>query len=142
MIFPRALAVCLRILAVLQILTAGIAIIPLAWIEAWHVWAGLGAMSHDPMLLYVVRGGAFVQGAIGVLIWIMATDTVRYRPLIVASATIYFVGGPAFYLIDSVARMPRFWCLLDSVSCLLTGGVLLVLCFRRTVAPRADRSPA
>jgi hypothetical protein len=123
----RATATFLRLLAILQILTAGIVIMPLEWIDAWHAWVGLGVMSHDPMLRYVVRGGAFVQGGIGVLLWIMASDVTRYRPLIVATGAIYLIAGPSFYLIDSIALMPRFWCLLDSISCLLEGGILLAL---------------
>lgn len=128
--FTRATGSFLRVLAVLQILTAGIAIMPLAWIDAWHAWVGLGVMPHAPMLLYVVRGGAFVQGAIGVLVWLMSTDVVRYRPMIIATALIYLVSGPAFYFIDSVAHMPAFWCALDSVSCLVIGSILLALCLR------------
>jgi hypothetical protein len=132
----RPTATFLRFLAILQILTAGIAVIPLEWIDAWHAWVGLGAMSHDPMLRYVVRGGAFVQGAIGVLLWIMASDVARYRPLILATGVIYLIAGPAFYFIESIAHMPRFWCVLDSVSCLVVGGVLLAFCLRSPGAVR------
>src|SRR4051812_43750623 len=135
---PQATATFLRFLASLQMLTAGVAIIPLEWIASWHEWVGLGVMSHDPMLRYVIRGGGFVQGGIGVLLWIMAGDVVRYRPLILATAGIYLVAGPAFYLIESIAHMPRFWCMLDSASCLGVGAILLALCLRsdgRGVAP-------
>ncbi|HEV7403617.1 MAG TPA: hypothetical protein VGO11_11845 [Chthoniobacteraceae bacterium] len=133
----------LRFLAILQILTAGIALIPLEWIEEWHAWLGLGAMPHDPVLCYVLRGGAYVQGGIGVLIWIMATDVARYRPLIVATAVIYLIGGPAFYFIESIAGMPRFWCLFDGVSCAVVGAVLLALSLRSTDAgaPALDFAP-
>lgn len=123
----RPITVCLRLLAILQILTAGIAIMPIAWIAAWHVWLGLGALPDDAVLRYVVRGGAFVQGAIGILIWIMATDVVRYRPLVIAVGGIYLVSGPAFYFIDSTAGMPLAWCVLDGASCFVTGSVLLIL---------------
>jgi hypothetical protein len=123
----RATATFLYGLSILQLLTAGIAIMPTEWIEAWHKWLGLGAMPHDPLLLYAVRGGGFVQGAIGVLLWIMACDVVRYRPLIMAVALIFLCSSPAFYLIDSIVRLPLFWCLLDAGSCFAVGSILLAL---------------
>jgi hypothetical protein len=126
----RAAATFLRFVAVLQMLTAGVAIVPLAWIGAWHLWVGLGAMSHDPMLPYVLRTAGFVQGGIGVLLWIMASDVPRYRPLILATAGIYLIAGPTFYFIESIAQIPLFWCMLDSVSCLATGAILLALSLR------------
>src|SRR4051812_16413467 len=137
---PQATATFLRFLASLQMLTAGVTIMPLEWIAAWHAWVGLGVMSHDPMLRYVVRGGGFVQGGIGVLLWIMAGDVTRYRPLILATAGIYLIAGPAFYLIESIAHMPRFWCVLDSASCLAVGAILLALCLRSRAA--ATGAPA
>jgi hypothetical protein len=124
----RATANFLRLLAILQILTGAIVFMPVAWIAAWHAWLGLGPLPDDAVLRYVIRGAAYAQGAIGVLLWIMATDVVRYRPLVIATAAIYLVGAPAFYSIDTIAGMPRFWCIFDSVSCLLSGAILLVLC--------------
>jgi hypothetical protein len=134
--YVRSTAAFLRLLAILQILTAGIVIIPLEWIEGWHAWLGLGVMPHDPVLCYVLRGGAYVQGGIGVLIWVMATDVARYRSLILATAVIYLVGGPVFYFIEKIAGMPHFWCLFDGVSCAVVGSLLLALCLRsHQVAP-------
>src|SRR5687768_15582464 len=135
----RSTATFLRVLAILQMLTAGIVIMPLEWIDAWHAWIGLGVMSHDPMLRYVVRGGALVQGAIGVLLGVMATDVARYRPLIVTTAVIYLVSAPAFYFIDSIAHMPRFWCILDSAACVVVGSLLLALCLRTPPAYDGSR---
>lgn len=124
---PTATARFLRFLAVLQMLTGGLTFIPNGWLASWHVWLGLGHLPNDAFLRYVVRGGAFVQGAIGILIWIMAGDIVRYRPLILAVGWIYLVSGPAFYLIDSISGMPLFWSLLDAVSCFAVGSIILAL---------------
>ena len=124
----RATTNFLRFIAVLQILTGAVVFMPVMWIAHWHSWLGLGPLPDDAVLHYVIRGGAYAQGAIGVLLWVMATDIVRYRPLVIATALIYLVGAPAFYFIDSLAGMPRFWCIFDSVSCLLLGAILLALC--------------
>jgi hypothetical protein len=128
MISIRSTARFLKFLSLLQILTGAIVVMPVEWIAAWHVWLGVGPMPDDAVLRYVIRGAAYSQGAIGVLLWIMATDVVRYRPLVMATAAIYLVGAPAFYLLDTIAGMPRFWCLFDSASCFLAGAIILALC--------------
>ena len=65
---PSKTATVLRLIAILQMLTGGLTFIPNAWLANWHAWLGLGHMPNDALLRYVVRGGAFVQGAIGILI--------------------------------------------------------------------------
>jgi hypothetical protein len=57
----------------------------------------------------------------------MATDVVRYRPLVLTTAIIYLVGCPAYYLIDATAGIPDAWCVFDSAFCLVVGGFLLAL---------------
>lgn len=123
----RPATICLRLLAILQLLTGLLTAVPLTWLDAWHRWLGLHALPDSPVLRYALRGGALVQGAIGVLIWIIASDVIRYRPLAIATGAIYLASGPAFYLIDTRAGMPSFWCWLDTGSCLMTGAVVLTL---------------
>jgi hypothetical protein len=122
---PAATTSSLRIIAVMQILTVGIVFVPLAWLDAWHAWLGLGTMPDDALLRFAIRGAAFAQAGIGVLMWVMATDVVRFRPLVIACGWIYLVGGPAFYWIETVAGMPQSFCLFDSISCFFAGGILL-----------------
>ena len=129
---PNATAAFLRFLAIVQMLTGGLTLIPNTWLANWHAWLGLGHLPNDAVLRYGVRGGAFVQGAIGILIWIMATDIVRYRPLVLAVGWIYLASGPAFYLIDSIAGMPFFWCAADAVSCFAVGSIVLALALRNS----------
>jgi len=126
--FIRSTANFLRFVAIVQMLTLGIVFVPEGWLAEWHAWLGLGPMPDAAFLRYVVRGASYCQAAIGLLLWVMATDVVRYRPLVITTGAIYLVGGPAFYFIDAVAGLPRWWCLMDGVSCLLIGGVLLALC--------------
>jgi peptidoglycan/LPS O-acetylase OafA/YrhL len=124
----RRLAIFLRIVAGVQMLTFAVVVMPVAWIAAWHVWLGMGAMPDDPVLRYVIRGAAFAQGGVGVLAWVIATDVVRYRPLVLTVAAVSLCAAPAYYFIDATAGMPRFWCLFDFAYCLVAGAVLLALC--------------
>jgi hypothetical protein len=118
----------LRFLAIVQMLTIAVVFVPVEWIAAWHVWLGVGTMPDDPVLRYVIRGASLAQGAIGVLLWVIANDVVRFRPLVVTTAWIYLLGAPSYYFIDSVAGMPRFWCIFDCAFCFFAGGALLTLC--------------
>lgn len=121
----------LRFIAVVQMLTLGLVFVPEGWMASWHDWLGLGRMPDAAFLRYVIRGASYCQAAIGVLLWVMATDVVRYRPLVLTVAAVYLVGGPVFYLIDDLAGMPRWWVWMDSISCLLAGGILLALCIKK-----------
>jgi hypothetical protein len=109
-------------------LTFAVVFMPLSWIASWHSWLGIGVMPDDPLLRYVIRGAAFAQGGVGVLVWVIATDVVRYRPLVITTAAISLFAAPAYYFIDATAGMPRFWCVFDFAFCFLAGGVLLTLC--------------
>ena len=133
----------LRFVAIVQMFTFAVVFMPVEWIAGWHAWLGAGIMPDDAVLRYVIRGAAYVQGGIGVLLWVMATDVERFRPLVIAAAAIYLAGAPAYYWIDAIAGMPRFWCLCDSASCLVVGGVLLALCLgssRNASSPSAPPS--
>jgi hypothetical protein len=132
---PHAATQFLRLVAVVQILTFAVIFMPPAWIASWHSWVGLGVMTDTPVFRYVLRGASYVQGAIGVLLWVMAMDVVRYRPLVLTTAIIYLVGCPAYYLIDSVAGIPRTWCIFDSAFCFVIGGILLALCLVQPLNP-------
>ena len=129
----------LRIGAVLEMAFLAVVFLPQASLNAWHVWLGLGPMPDDAVLRYVIRGGAFAQVAIGVLLWMMARDVARFRPLILAVGIILLVCGPAFLLIDATAGMPRFWCLLDGISSLLGGGIISALCLLSAAAAREEK---
>jgi hypothetical protein len=124
----RVTANFLRVIALLQLLTAGLCFVPESTLGSLYSWAGLGQMPHLPFLRYVVRGAAYCQGAVGLLLWVIATDVIRFRPLVITTAAIYLVAAPAFYVIHATAGMPRWWAIMDTASCFVVGAVLLALC--------------
>jgi hypothetical protein len=85
-------------------------------------------MPDAAVFRYVIRFAAYLQTAFGVLIWVIATDVLPYRPLVITILAIYLVGAPALYLIDAFAGMPRWWCIMDFSCCFLAGGVPLTFC--------------
>lgn len=138
--FVRLAANFIRVIAILQLLTTGLCFVPESVLESLYAWGGLGHLPHLPFLCYVIRGASYCQGAIGVLLWIIGTDVVRYRPLAIATGGIYLVAAPAFWAIHAIAGMPRWWAIMDTVACFFFGATLLVLCW--LARPRSSVSPA
>jgi hypothetical protein len=115
----------LRFVAILQLLTTFVALVPEKLLADFHACVRFGPLPHLPLFLYIVRGAAYCQGAIGVLLWIIAGDVVRYRPLVIAAGWIYLLAGPAFYVIHVQSAMPMWWMIMDTVSCLFFGAAVL-----------------
>jgi hypothetical protein len=124
----RSTARVLRFLAVCEMLIFSITFLPDSFIASFHVWLGLGHMPDSVFLHYIIRGATLCQGAVGVALWIVASDVVRYRPLVVATAVTLLVAAPSFYFIDTNSGMPfaaRAW---DCTACFVAGAVLIALC--------------
>ena len=81
-----------------------------------------------PLFVYIAGGCAYVYFALGMLLWILSNDVVRYRLLVIACAWICLIGGPAFLWIDAQSKLPVWWIAMDSVSCLIFGVALLWAC--------------
>jgi hypothetical protein len=102
-------------------------IMPREWMAATHAWLGLGDMPDGPVFSFVIRQASFVYAMHGVLLWIVASDVVRYRPIVIYTGVGYFVAGPAFFLIDWISGTPWLWTVFDSVSCFALGVAILGL---------------
>jgi hypothetical protein len=117
-----------RFVAVSQMVAFVVIFVPESWIASLYSWLGLGQMPDAAFLRYLIRGAAFSQGAFGVLIWVIASDVVRFRPLVITTAALYLIAASLFYFIDAIAGLPRWWCIWDCACCFVVGVVLLMLC--------------
>ncbi len=79
-------------------------------------------------LSYLLQAAGYFQIAIGALIWVIATDVVRYRALVFATIAIFLVGAPVFYLICARIGLPHWWRLMDFISAFLCGAFPLAFC--------------
>jgi hypothetical protein len=127
----------LRFIAACQLLAFIAVFVPISvWLPGWYSWLRLGpAPEVSAVLRYVIGATAFFQAAIGVWLWIMLSDVVRYCRLLVATAVIYLVAVPIFYYIDAAAGLPLWWRMYDSIWCLIVSVALLMLC-RRPIQSR------
>jgi hypothetical protein len=123
----RLLAWVLRLVGSVEALAFGAVVMPRAWMEAFHARLGLSDMPTGPVFDSVMRQVSFTYGLHGVALWIIASDVMRYRPLVTFTGIGYLLAGPVFLLIDSTAGMPWFWVAGDGGSCLLVGALVLGL---------------
>jgi hypothetical protein len=124
----RTIAFLLRVVAISAILSGVTFYFPEGDIDSFLVWCGLPEMPHAVLMRYVLLGAGHLQVGIGVVVWFMARDPVRYQPIIITMLVVFLVAAPAFYLTDAIAGFPWYWCLLDFSCCFLAGGVPLVFC--------------
>ena len=104
------IARALRVLAVFVFVNGISILLPWSWIDSLVVCGGFGHMPDAVILHYLLRGAGYFAITFGVLIWVIASDVVRYRPIVITLISIFLVGAPTFYLIDTIAGLPRWFC--------------------------------
>src|SRR5262245_29329146 len=98
----RTIAVLLRVVAASAILSGVSFYFPERWIDSFLVWCGLPTVPHAVMMRYVLLGAGHLQIGIGVVIWFIARDVVRYQPVIMALLGVFLIAAPAFYVTDAI----------------------------------------
>ncbi|HEY9403112.1 MAG TPA: hypothetical protein VIQ24_10490 [Pyrinomonadaceae bacterium] len=117
----------LRAAGSVEILAFVAVLMPRSWMEASHAWLGLGEMPRGAVLMFMIRQASYVYGMHGILLWILASDVVRYRPLIRFTGFTFLLAAPVFLIIDHTEGMPLYWTLLDAAGCAFFGATLLWL---------------
>ncbi|MDP6553933.1 MAG: hypothetical protein QGF59_15210 [Pirellulaceae bacterium] len=122
----HSLQVILRAFGVMDMLAFIAVVMPAAWLETGHQWAGLGTFPDAPVAAYLARSASLMYGLHGMLLFLLATDTVRYRRLIRWIAGVTVIHGGFMLTIDLVEQMPLWWVLVEGPAFSLTGIVILV----------------
>jgi hypothetical protein len=133
---PRLQRLTLRVAAVMGCVTSPAVLLPRMAVEKLSWLIGHGQPPDVPLIYYLGGGGSVVYVLVCAMLWIIAGDVVRYRPLVVFSAWGFLASAPAFLSIDLQSRMPLWWVAMDTVSCALFGTALLWACHRPQAAPR------
>jgi hypothetical protein len=123
----RFLALFLRAAGSVTALAFVSVVMPRAWMEATHGWLGLGEMPDGAITMFMIRQASFTYGLHGMLLWLLSSDVIRFRPLVLFTGGSYLLAGPVFFLIDLQSGMPWFWTAGDTVSCSFVGAALLWL---------------
>lgn len=123
----RLLAWLLRLAGAFEILAFFAVIMPRSWMEVSHAWLGMGQMASGPLLMFMIRQASFTYGMHGVSLWVLASDVVRFRALVILNGVAYLLAGPIFFWIDYTTGMPWWWTVADSLGCGLNGAAILLL---------------
>ena len=125
-IAASSLQIVLRTFGVMDMIAFIAVVMPTAWMETGHQWAGLGAFPDVPIATYLARSGSLMYGLHGVFLFLLATDTTRYEKLIRWIAAITVAHGAAMLMIDVAARMPLWWIVVEGPAFSFTGVAIRV----------------
>jgi hypothetical protein len=119
----------LRLTGSFEILAFIAVIMPRSWMEMSHAWLGMGQMPDGPLIMFMIRQASYTYGMHGISLWVLASDVVRFRKLVILNGIAYLLAGPVFFLIDHSSGMPLWWTVSDSLGCGFFGAALLWLSF-------------
>jgi len=117
----------LRLSGAVEILAFIAVIMPRSWMEISHAWLGMGEMPNAPVLMFMIRQASYTYGMHGVSLWVLASDVIRFRKLVILNGIAYLLAGPIFFWIDCTTGMPWYWTAIDSLGCLCFGAAILGL---------------
>ena len=123
----RLLSCLLRLAGSVEILAFFAVVMPRPWMELSHAWLGLGEMPGGPIIMFMIRQASYTYGMHGVSLWVLASDVLRFRTLILLNGIAYLLAAPVFFLIDFTSGMPWFWTVADTLGCAFLGVALLLL---------------
>jgi hypothetical protein len=125
--YQQLQAALLRLAGAVEILAFVAVVMPRSWMEWSHVRLGMGQMPEGAVLMFLIRQASYVYGMHGIMLWVLASDVVRFRPLVIFTGISFLLAGPVFFIIDYVSGMPLWWTVADSVGCAFFGAALLLL---------------
>ena len=131
----RLLVWFLRLAGAFEILAFFAVVMPRSWMEVSHAWLGMGEMASGPLIMFMIRQASFTYGMHGVSLFVLASDVVRFRALVILNGIAYLLAGPIFFLIDWTAAMPWWWTVADALGCAFAGAVILAL----SLTTKSDR---
>jgi hypothetical protein len=117
----------LRLTGITEILAFLAVVMPRSWMEVSHEWLGLGEMPGGPIIMFMIRQASYAYGMHGVSLFILASNIVRFRPLIIFNGISFLLAGLVFFLIDYTYGLPVWWTLIDSLGCGFFGAAVLWL---------------
>lgn len=112
--------------------------LPVDSMASTHRWLGLGEFPRTPIVDYLARSVAAFYGFHGVLLFVISTDVVRYRPLVWYVAAMNVVFGLMVLAIDLHAGLPAPWTAFEGPPVVVIG--LLVAYFNWRLVPTAEVS--
>jgi len=103
------LAWLLRFVGVIMLTALGAVVMPVQWMNAVHQWVGLGELPDVPIVGYLTRSVSALYALHGALLVFVASDVLRYLPLVRFLAVAGILFGILMSGIDFLVGMPLSW---------------------------------
>jgi hypothetical protein len=133
----RVLAWLLVLAGLGEFLAFACAVMPFSWMDEVHRWLDLGPLPHTPAVEYMARSLSLAYGLHALLLWLLASDVTRFRPVIAFHGYVFMALAPVFLALDFWAGLPWYWTFIDAWPCLFFGAAILWL--NRDAAPKGLR---
>jgi hypothetical protein len=102
-------------------------VMPTEWMASTHERLGLGEFSRAPVVEYLARSVAALYGFHGILLFVVARDPVRLRPIVVYLGCFNMVFGALLIAIGLEAGLPSWWIAGEGPSIIVVGLLILLL---------------
>jgi hypothetical protein len=102
-------------------------LLPVDWMAASHEWLGMGEFPRRPVVDYLARSAAALYGFHGILLFIVARDLVRYRPIVSYLVVMNVTLGLMLLAVDLHAGLPAWWTRVEGPSLIILGALIYAL---------------
>jgi hypothetical protein len=123
----RSLKILLRLGGALTGSAFAAMLLPTDWMASTHARLGLGEFPRVPVVQYLTRSIAALYGFHGVLLFLLASDPLRFRPLVTYVAAFNILFGVMLVGIDLHAGMPWWWTAGEGPWIVVMGALLAML---------------
>jgi hypothetical protein len=128
----------LRLAGTVEILAFIAVVMPRSWMEISHDWLGMGEMPDGSLVMFMIRQASYAYGMHGISLWVLASDVLRFRPLLIINGIAFLLAAPVFLLIDYTSGVPLWWTIFDTLGCGFFGSGLLWLTLGGKTAHKSD----
>ena len=123
----QALVLLLRVFGGMTLFAFFAMLLPPESMASAHAWLGLGEFPRTPIVDYLARTISALYGFHGILVLLVSTDVVRYRPILVYLWNLNIAFGIMLVVIDLYAGLPWWWTAFEGPPIALLGVLLAFL---------------
>ncbi|MBS11938.1 MAG: hypothetical protein CME19_10110 [Gemmatimonadetes bacterium] len=117
----------LRIIGTTSALAILAVVMPYEWMNAIHVWLGMGTLPTEPIVGYLARTLSAFYAVYGALLWYLSFYTITHRPVIQFFGFVTAGFGGVLVGVDWVEGMPEFWKWIEGPFTILLGLLIVLL---------------
>lgn len=123
----RALTLLLRVIGGSSLLALIFVAAPESWMAAIHAGLDMGPLPTEPIVGYLARSTSAFYAITGGLLWVISTDLVRHRAVLLYLGWAITIFGVVLLVVDVLEGMPLSWTLWEGPFVGLFGVAILWL---------------